>query len=265
MLRKIKLGQLKGAGLSGLGLGKIIPEVRVMELPLLLQSYSEADYLVKVMTPGFEKLFEERGYKLLGWAEQGFIYVFTNKEIKKLEDFRGIKMWVWSVDPLADAIFKELSDYVTPIPLGVPEVMTGLQAGLVNAFYNSPIGAVALQWYTKIKYLINVPFTYGTGAIILDKKVYDKIPDDVKKIIKEASDIYFAKIKETGRKEGEESLKGLKEYGVKFIDVPESGLTEIKTKMENVYKKMTGTLYPREILETAINTVKKYREDKGMK
>jgi len=39
-----------------------------------------------------------------------------------------------------------------------------------------PIYAVVTQWYTQFKYVTDLPLSYIGGALILDKKVLDKIP-----------------------------------------------------------------------------------------
>ena len=45
VLQKIRIGQLHGGGFTGNGLGKILPEVRVLELPYLFQS----EWITKIL------------------------------------------------------------------------------------------------------------------------------------------------------------------------------------------------------------------------
>ncbi len=45
---------------------------------------------------------------------------------------------------------------MSPVPLGLADVLTGLQTGLVDVVSGPPVAAVALQWFTKIKYAIEV-------------------------------------------------------------------------------------------------------------
>lgn len=262
MLRKIGLGQLSGAGFSGLGLGKIVPAVRILELPLIFKNYDEVDYAVKKMRPIFEKMFEEKGYKLVLWAEQGFIYVFTNKKIEKLEDFRGVKMWVWSQDPLASEIFKVLSDYLSPVPLGVPELLTSLQTGIVNAFYAPPLAALSLQWFSRVKYMLNVPFTYGIGGVVFKKSEYDSLTVEEKERLTELVKVYEPKIIESARKANESAIKGFSDYGLQVVDVPQKGLDEVREKMGEVYRNLMGNLYSKELYDTLMNVINEYRSKK---
>lgn len=259
MLRKIQLGQLHGGGLSGLGLGKVVSAVRVLELPLLFKNYDEVDYVRERMKPILSKMFVEKGFELVFWAEQGFVYIFTDKKISNLNDFKGVKMWVWAPDNLAHAIFKELSDYLSPVPLGLPEVLTSLQTGIINAFYAPPVAAVSLQWYTKVKYMLNVPFDYGTGALLMSKKSYDKLSQNAKKALEEGVKIYEPKIIEVIRKANQKTIDLFPQYGVKILDIPSEVVKEVRAKVSNVYEKMVGELYSKEILDFVLKTLEEYR------
>lgn len=259
MLRKMALGQLSGAGFSGLGLGKIVPAIRLLELPLVFRNYSEVDYTVKKMRPVFEKMFERKGYVFLLWAEQGFIYVFTNKRIEGLEDFRGVKMWVWSADVLANEIFHVLSDYLSPVPLGVPEVLTSLQTGIINAFYAPPIAALSLQWFSRVKYMLKVPFTYGIGGMVIKKKDYDVLLPEEKKQLRELVKIYEPKIIKSAREANDKAINGFSEYGIQVVDIPAKGLEEVRAKMSEVYKNLTGKMYSKELYDMFMNTINEYR------
>lgn len=258
VIRKIKLGQLQAGGFSGMGLGKVVPEVRVLELPLLFKTYDEVDYVLGKLDKTLRKLFDDKGFVLLGWAEQGFIYVFTNKPVYQLDDLSGVKMFVWAGDNFAKIIFDSL-EVLTPIPVAVPEVLSSLQTGLINAFYNTPLGAVALQWYPHVKYMINIPFTYGTGAIILDKKAFQTYPPEVRTALLEGGRIIFPKLMAAARRDNAQFLKDLPREGVTFIN-PDPGIEpEMKKKMDVAYKKLTGVFFPDWLLSAVKETVYEYR------
>ena len=66
------------------------------------------------------------------------------------------------------------------VPLGLQDVLTSLSTGIIDTAYASPMGVLALQWQTKIKYLVDYPVTYSVGALLLRQKFWDKIPTDPK-------------------------------------------------------------------------------------
>ena len=77
VLRKIRAGQLHGGGFTGVGLGEIAPTLRVMELPFLFQDAAEVRAVHEKMDPVFEKTLHDAGYTLVGWAEVGFVYLYS--------------------------------------------------------------------------------------------------------------------------------------------------------------------------------------------
>ena len=99
VLRKIRSGQLHGAGFSGSGLGDLAPDIRVLELPFLFNDDEEVDLAHQVADATFAAELDAKGYVLLGWAEVGPIYVFTNSPVQQAADMSKVKMWLWEGDP----------------------------------------------------------------------------------------------------------------------------------------------------------------------
>lgn len=136
VLRKIRSGQLHAGGFTGVAMGEIASKVRILDSPFLFRTYDEIDHIYEAFDGEFRKAFREGGYVLLGWAEVGFVHVFTNGQITKPQDLKSLKMWAWEGDPIAETLLRELG--VSPIPLSMPDVMTSLQTGLIDAFYAPP-------------------------------------------------------------------------------------------------------------------------------
>ncbi len=95
------------------------------------------------MDAEFDAEFQQNDFVLLGWAEVGFVYVFTNTPVRTVADMNGVKMWMWEGDAIAEAAFRALG--INPIPLSVVDVLTSLQTGLINGAYTSPLAALALH------------------------------------------------------------------------------------------------------------------------
>jgi len=108
VIRKMRLGQLNGAGFTGFGLGEILPELRILELPYLFRDDAEIDYVTSQLTDYFSRALAERGFILLGWADVGWIYFLSDKPVAEPADLKGLKVWMWEGDPLALAFFAEL-------------------------------------------------------------------------------------------------------------------------------------------------------------
>ncbi len=167
VLRKIRIGQLHAGGFTGVGMGEILPEVRVLDLPFLFFNYDEVDHVIGKMEETFARRFLERGFILLGWAEVGFVHFFSKSPIHTQDDLKAHKVWMWQGDPLAQAYFRALG--VPPIPLAITDVLTSLQTDLIDTVYACPLCVIALQWHTKVSYMWALPMADATGAVLMSK------------------------------------------------------------------------------------------------
>jgi TRAP-type C4-dicarboxylate transport system substrate-binding protein len=247
VLRKIRIGQLDSGGFTGVGLGEILPEVRIMDAPFLFKSYEEVDYVANQFFDYFSKKFEEKGFILLGWAEVGFVYVFTNQPINALEDMNGVKMWMWEGDPIAEATFNAFS--ISAIPLSITDVLTSLQTNLINGVYVSPYACTVVQWHTKVKYMLNLPLADSNGAVLISIKKFNSLSDSQKEALKMLSREYFGQLTQLSRKDNAESLKLLKETGITFTSINDkSKLARFDESGKKARRNLIGKLYDEKFL-----------------
>ena len=177
----MRINQVHGGGFSGVGLGKILPSVRVLDLPYLFSTYEEVDYVHDKMFDTFAKEYNAKGYVLLGWAEAGFVHLFSQMEAKNKEELKKLKLWAWQDDPIAKAAFEGIG--LSTIPLPVTDVLTSLQVGMIDSVYSPPLGALAFQWYTRVNYMYSTPITHASGAVLVNKKFFNSLPDDLNRFL----------------------------------------------------------------------------------
>ncbi|MBU4484344.1 TRAP transporter substrate-binding protein DctP [bacterium] len=257
VIRKMRIGQIHAAGFTGMGLGTINPSVRIMELPFLFNDDKEADLITESLSPTFKKGFEDKGFVHLGWAEAGFVYLMSNQPIKNINDLKNTKLWVWEGDPLAQELCRVFE--IAPVPLTLPDVLTSLQTGLIDTVYAPPLGAIALQWFTKTKYISSVNITHSTGAMLISKKIWKTLSPKNQKILKETGDTYSRKLIELTRKDNQRSLQSLAKHGTKTIEISEKDLVEIKSKANAVWTNLSGKLYSAALLEKTKKILTEHR------
>lgn len=247
VLRKMDINQLHAAGFTSQGLGEVVKEVRVLNVPLLIKNDAEVDYVLLKMAPYFEKQFEKKGFIVLGWPEVGFAYVFSKKKIDSIESFKKIKMWIWGEDVLVNTLFRNIG--VVPIPLSLIDVMQSLQTGMIEGVYGSPLSAIAMQWQTMVKSMLDMKIAYIPGGVLIKKNVWNKIPEKYRPVILEESKKSFNKLTQLSRKENKEALDALKKSGIVFTSINNEGdiklFEEISNKTAN---DLIGKFYTKEIL-----------------
>jgi TRAP-type C4-dicarboxylate transport system substrate-binding protein len=261
VLRKIRTGQLHGGAFTGSGLGEIAPAVRVLELPFLIRSAAEVDAVHAAVDETFEATFAEKGFELLGWAEVGPVYLFTNAPVASREDMSGVKMWLWEGDPVAEALFQTFD--IPPIPLSIAHVMTSLQTGMVDGIYSSPYGCIALQWFTRVKYMTDIPVAHATGALIVSKSVFEKVPAEHRGTVKTLARKHLDRLVAATRKENDDALVELRKQGIRVVSPDPAQLAGFQTKARDVWSSLTGRLYPPALLADVVSTLETHRASLG--
>ena len=259
VIRKIRLGQIHCAGLTGVGLGDIAPEVRILDTPFLFRNYDEVDFIYKKFADDFNKAFQDNNFVLLGWAEVGFVYVFTNSPVRSIADMNGVKMWMWEGDPVANAAFNSFG--ITPIPLSIVDVLTSLQTGLINGAYISPYAAIALQWNTRVKYMLSIPLADAAGAVVIARKKFDALSPDLQQILLRNGEKYLTELTRKSREQNADACVTLKKEGIVVNDPPsEKSIDLYREAGKKARQSLVGTLYSQDFLNRVESALVEYRK-----
>ena len=261
MHRKMHVGQIHGAVLTAAGLSGIFSEMDVFQIPFLFEGYDEVDFVEKKMDAFFKKGLKDKGYILLGWSEGGFIRLLSTHPIASLEDLRKAKVWTWEEAPMATAIFDEAG--ISAIPLSLPDVLVGLQTGLVEVVYAPPAGAISLQWFTKTKYMTEVPLMYLIGGIVLRINVFNKLSADHRQVLMELCTKHFDRLKLAIRQENKEAIKVMAKHGVKLIYPSEEQIEDFKRISKNAMINQTGKSFSAKVRNEIITYLEAYRKGKN--
>lgn len=262
VIRKIRIGQLDSGGFTGVGMGIIVPEIRILDSPFLFNNYDEVDYVIGELEDYFKEKFEKKGYLLLGWAEVGFVYIFTNTPLTNLDDMRGVKMWMWENDPIAEATFKSFG--INPIPLSIADVMTSLQTKMINGIYGSPYACVALQWNTKVKYMFDLSLALSSGAVLISKRKFNKLSEADQAVVIDLSEKYFRELTLRSRKDNQSSLQLMKESGITVTSLDDPDKLQGFYKSGNIARRsLVGKLYEEDLLKQVDQLLEDFRKEKA--
>ena len=254
-VRKIKLGQLDGAAVTSIGLAMIDESIRVLEVPMLFATAEEVDYVADKMWPRFQKRFEAKGFKLNDRGEVGWVYFLSKTKVESIADLKGQKIWQWGDDQLVGAMFKKLG--LNGVPLGVPEVDSSLTSGRISAAYGSPVAAVALQWYTKVKYMTSMPMSFSIGATVVSIDSLKKISAEDQKAVEEIGRSASKKLRKVIRKANEDAKATMIKKGITVVQTPVAMVDDFTKNALEVQKALIGKVYSQEDLDAVL----KYRDE----
>ena len=257
VLRKMRVNRIHAAGFSGVGLGVLLPQVRILEAPLLYRNYAEIDRVKEVLAPEFQDELNKKGYILLGFAEAGFVRFFSKVQMTGPQNFKPLKMWVWKDDPVAKNSLETLG--IKTYPLHLTDVNTGLETGMINSFYSPPLAAIAFQWYAKIQYMLDYPMVNSTGAFVIKKRTFARLSPRNQEILREESDIFCRELILQARRQNEESLEVLREVGITFETPSPQQIQLFEDSAQKIYDNSIDRLYSKELFDKVNTIITAYR------
>ncbi|MEJ2465295.1 MAG: TRAP transporter substrate-binding protein DctP [Candidatus Thiodiazotropha sp.] len=216
VLRKIRVGQLHGGAITGGGLSSVYPDAQVYTLPFQFRDLQEVDAVRRVMDPLIIEGLHKAGYVSFGLSEGGFAYLLANTPVQTTDDMHNLKIWIPEGDEINARMFKALG--IAPIPLPMTDVMTGLQTGLIDTIASSPIGAIALQWHTRVKYLTEVPLAYLYATLVITEKSLARLEDADRSVVTRTLQETFSKLDAQNRQDNRQALDALQGQGIEFVE-----------------------------------------------
>ena len=219
VLRKIRIGQLHGGIFTGKTLGDIYGDVRSMEIPFTFyDKQNKASATLNKLSAQFNQGLKSKGFINLGFYEVGQVYVVSTKKISNLNELKGVKIWSWEGDKLVEAMIESLQ--LVSVPLALPDVLSSLSTGIIDAAYAPPLAILALQWHSKVKYLVDFPTAFSIGALLVSDKTWSKIKPEYQTKIMELSKKFVAEANSKSIQENEQARNQLKKSGVQFTSFP---------------------------------------------
>lgn len=214
VLRKIRIGQLHGGALTAGGLAAVYPDIQIYSFPFLFRSFAEVDFVRERMDPLLMAGLKKAGFVSYGISEGGFAYLMSQQPLGNVEQLLKRKIWTPEGDQISLSAFQSIG--VSPVPLPLTDVLTGLQTGLIDTVGSSPSGAIALQWHTRIKYVADIPLIYLYGTLVIREQALKNISPDDRNILREVMADRFRQINQQIRNDNLGARQVLEQRGIQF-------------------------------------------------
>jgi TRAP-type C4-dicarboxylate transport system substrate-binding protein len=226
VLRKMQIGQLQGGAVTVLALARVYPDSQLYGLPLLFRSHAEADYVRARIDPILMEGLARHDLIAFGLAEGGFAYLMSSTPVRRIAELKAEKVWAPEGDVITPTLFKIAG--IAPVILPLADVYTGLQTGLITAVGVSASGAIAFQWYTKTKYLTDLPVYFTAGALVLDRKAFERLAPADRDIVRDVLTPAFQALNRANRRADEAARIALKNQGIEFVQMDAAAREEFE-------------------------------------
>jgi TRAP-type C4-dicarboxylate transport system substrate-binding protein len=215
VLRKIRAGQLHGGGFTSGALAQVYPDIELYGMPLLIRSYGEVDYVRARMDEKLVAGLGRAGFVALAISDGGFAYLMSQRPMRQVDDLAGARVWTREGDVMSQTAFEIAG--VSTVQLSLGDVYTALQTGLVDTVAGPAMGAIALQWHTKVKYLTDVPLTFLTGAFVIERGVFERLEPDDRDVVRDRIRAAARRLDAASRAGEAEARQVLRDQGIEFV------------------------------------------------
>jgi len=262
VLGKIRIGNLHGGAFTPSALQKIYPEIALYGLPLTFESVEEVAYVRARLDQTIQGGLEQAGFINFGFASGGFAVIMSNDPVKSLGDMKGKRVWVPEGDTISYESMRALS--LSPVTLPLTDVLTGLQTGLIDVVPMSPVGALVLQWHTKVKYITDLPLIYTMGLLAIDKRAFNKIDAADQKIVREVMTRTYANLDKASLSDNAEAMQALLNTGIERVELNPEEAAEIRSILGRSNRDMAEQGdYSLDLYTEMLQFVEEYRNGKA--
>ncbi len=255
VVRKMRLGTLDAGLLATAGMADIDRSVFALAIPMAYRNYEELDAVAEKLTPELERIFAEKGFVVLAWADGGWVHFFTKSPVTTPEDLKKMKLFTWGDDTPAVEMWKAAG--FNPIPLPATEISTALQTGLVNALPTTPQAAVLLQWFTHAPYMTDVKWAVLLGGIVVTKKAWEKVPAEHRPALAAAARETARTLRDATRRAAAADIEAMRKRGLTVVHLDAAAEAAWRSAAEAAYPRVREVFVPAAAFDLAM----RYREE----
>lgn len=236
VIEAIQTGAVEAGNVYTNFIETIVPEAAVFNLPLLYDTTAE---LEKAFDSNIGEIIvkkaETKGLKILArffWPQEDIAFVST-KPIKVPGDVKGLKIRATAATQ-ADWL-KSLG--AAPTYISGAEMYMGFQRGTLDAALSALAGTVERKLYEVAPYTTLLGVCVTIAMPTMNKKYFDKLPEDIQQAILEASAEMNAKAAEYAVNTHNRLLEEVKNLKAYLYYPTEEEINIWRTGVRDIWKK----------------------------
>ncbi len=213
--RKMRTGQLQGGAFTSGAMSLFQRDAALYSLGLVFRNIEEVQHVRQQLDEVLIQRLYDAGYVCFGFAGGGFAYMMSNTPLRTSAEMSGQKIWTPEGDAQAFAALQAIG--VAPVSMPITDVLTGLQTDLLNSVAVPPVGAVVLQWHTRLKYITDLPLAYVYAAILIDRKAFERLQPQDQTVVREVLSRVYQGFEASGQSDNQEALQALLNSGLQMV------------------------------------------------
>lgn len=209
-------------------------DTAVFDMPALFETIDEVREHVDNLEfmELMQQVYHDGGYELLGYADQGFRVMTTNKKVESLADFKGQKIRTMENSYHMD-FWKKLK--ASPTPMSFSEVYIGLQQGTIDAQENPYEVIVSNKLYEQQDYVVETNHLPHLISLIVSDEFFQDLPEDKQAILVEAAEIAKEEARQASDDRIADKIKVIEDSGTQIVTLSDELRAEIREAVQPVY------------------------------
>ena len=236
VINKLKLGAVHGMLSSSVAAQNVSDTLGIVNLPYVVDTFDKLDTFRN--TPELWQPFADSalksgimtvdvtGYGPYGWA--------TNTPVKTIDDAKSINFRIAQA-PLNADFYKAWGMKFTVMPW--PDVPQALQTGVITGLDHTAIVCNITKKFTIAKNFTELDYAQGLFIHLMNKRWFDKLPEDLQKILMEVIEEESAGARARTRTQQESQIAAAKAKGIEFFALSEDDRRQLIELNASVYQK----------------------------
>jgi len=236
VIAKLKLGAIQGMMSSSVAAANVADKLGIVNVPYVIDTFDKLDTFRSTpelwdefaSAPDSAGLFvaDVTGYGPYGWA--------TTTPVRNLDDAKKVNFRIAEA-PVNNDFYNAWGLKFTVMPW--PDVPQALQTGVINGLDHTAIVCNITKKFTIAKYFTEVDYAQGLFVHLTNKAWFDKLPEDLQKILLETIQEESAKTRELTKQQQVDQIAKAKEAGVEFIPLTDADKEQLVQLAAPVYEK----------------------------
>lgn len=261
VIRKMRFNSLQGAVLTALGINQIYPDSFVLSVPFLMHSDGEFEYVLDNIEGNLKENIEEQGFRVVTWTSVGWIYFFSTDKVVYPDDMRRLKLASSDSDKAIAQALKALD--FNAIPVGLNELLTSLNSGLIDACYTVRLGAAAYQWFGIANHMLDLPIAPVLAGIVISDRAWRQIPDEYKDDMVRAAERVADKLASETEALERDAMKIMLDNGLIVHEAPAPAVEAWRNDFGRGIDMIKGDSFSEDIYEAVRKHIEDYRRAHG--
>ena len=183
LVENIALGNLEVC-VTASGLTNLSPNFMVFDFPYMVTNKEDVfEFMDGEMGAELFSELDSKGIVGLGYWDNGFRHLTSNKEIKTPDDLQGFTLRVME-NQVHLEMFQEVG--ANPVPMAIGEVYSAMQNGTIDGHDNALIHIYTNKFYEVQKYITLTSHVYSPAFFLVSKIFFDAQPAEMQDAIRQA-------------------------------------------------------------------------------